>query len=126
MKSGCFLKSIIVLTILVAVITYIIQHKSNFFFDRSKKIFTEAFLDDWNDNFDYVKNTPAKTGLKDSLKVFLDKMKLQNIPDEKDINSVMDMVRAAAADSVISDSELKVISNNLKLIKNERPEQNRN
>ncbi len=126
MKSGCFLKSIIVLTIIVAAIAYIIQHKSDWIFSSGKKIFTEAFMNDWDEDFNYVKDTPEKTELKDSLQSFLETMKLQNIPADTAIDKIVKMVKAAAADSIISDSELQVISNNLKLIKNERPEQNRN
>jgi len=117
MKPGCFLKSIIILTIIVAAIAYIIQHKSGLFFNSGKKIFTEAFLDTWDDDLDYVRSSPEKNKLKDSLKVFLASLKPQDIPDEKNINRIAQLVRSAAADSIISDSELEVISNNLKLIK---------
>ncbi len=117
MKPGCFLKSIIALTIIVAAIAYIIQHKSGLFFNSGKKIFTEAFVNNWDDELDYVRNSPEKNKLKDSLKAFLDSLKLQDIPDEKNIDRIAQMVRSASADSIISDSELKVISNNLKLIK---------
>ncbi len=126
MKPGCFLKSIIVLTIIVAAIAYIIQHKSGLFFNPGKKIITEAFMNDWDNDFEYVRNTPEKNMLKDSLRLFLDSLKLQEIPDEKNIDRIAQMVSAAVADSIISDSELEVISNKLKSIKNERSEQNRN
>ncbi len=117
MKPGCFLKSIIVLTIIVAAIAYIIQHKSGLLFDSGKKIFAEAFLNNWNDNFDYVKDTPEKMELKDSLKLYLDSLKMKNIPAEEEIRRIMKMVEAAAADSIISNTELEVISNKLKSIK---------
>ncbi len=117
MKPGCFLKSIIALTIIVAAIAYIVQHKSGLFFESGKKIFTEAFLDNWNDNFDYVKDTPEKTELKDSLRLYLVSEKLKDLPGKEEIGRIMKMVRAAAADSVISDTELKAISNKLKAIK---------
>ncbi len=126
MKPGCFIKSIIVLTIIVAAIAYIIQHKSGLLFNNGKKMLTEVFLNDWDQSFAYVKNTPEKNELKDSLKTFLENIKIQNIPADKELNRIIKMVQNAAADSVISDSELELISNNLKSIKNERPEQNRN
>lgn len=126
MKPGCFIKSIIVLTIIVAAIAYIIQHKSGFLFDSGKKIMTEAFLNDWDQSFAYVKNTPDKSRLKDSLKSFIETIKMQNLPADKELDRIFKMVQTAAADSVISDSDLEIISNNLKLIKNERSEQNRN
>ena len=126
MKPGCFLKSIIVLTIIVAAIAYIVQYKSGLFFNKGKKIFTEAFLNDWDVNFDHVKDSRAKSELKDSLKLYLDSLKLDNIPAQKEIGKIMKMVQEAAADSIITNTELKVISNNLRSIENERSEQNRN
>ena len=126
MKPGCFIKSIIVLTIIVAAIAYIIQHKSGLLFNSGKKMLTEVFLNDWDKSYGYVKNTPEKNGLKDSLKSFIETMKIRNLPADKELNRIIKMVQTAAADSVISDSELEIISNNLKSIENERPEQNRN
>ena len=122
MKPGCFLKTIIILTILVAAIMYIIQHKSDIFFKQGKKIIAEAILDDWDREFNYVKDTPEKSELKDSLWSYIENIKPQNIPDDKKIDSIMNMVRSAALDSIISKAELKEISKDLLLLKNERPE----
>ncbi len=117
MKPGCFLKSIIIITIIVAAIAYIVQYKSGLFFDRGKKIFTETFLNDWDGSLDHVKDSQAKSDLKDSLKLYLDSIHIQNIPAKEEIGRIMKMVQEAVADSIISDSELKVISNNLESIK---------
>jgi hypothetical protein len=122
MKPGCFLKSIIILTIIVAAIMYIIQHKSELFFEHGKKIIAGTFLDNWNEQFNYVKDTPEKAELKNSLKTYIDSLKPKDIPDEKDIDNILNMVRSAASDSIISKDELRDISKKLTLLKNERPE----
>lgn len=122
MKSGCFLKSIIILTILIAAILYIVQHKSELFFKPGKKIISGVFMDNWDKDFNFVKNTPEKSELRQSLKTFIDSLKMKDIPDEKELDKIALMVKAAAVDSIISASELKEISENLKLLKNERPE----
>lgn len=116
MKPGCFLKSIIILTILVAAILYIIQHKSELFFEPGKKILVNAFLDDWESNFNYVKNTPEKSELKNTLKNFIDSLSIEEIPDDSEINRIAGMVKSAAADSIISRRELLEISEKLKHI----------
>lgn len=122
MKPGCFLKSIILLTILVAGIMYIIQHKSVLFFEPGKKIVAPLIIESLNDEFGYVKNTPEKIKLKEILDSFIRNLKYENAPDEKGINKIVDMIKAAAKDSIITDSELTEISKNLEMKKNyERP-----
>ncbi len=116
MKPGCFIKSIIILTILVAAVLYIIQYKSELFLKPGKKIIVNAFLDDWENNFNYVKNTPEKTELKNTLKSFIDSLSIKEIPDDSEIKRITGMVKSAAADSIISRSELIEISEKLKHI----------
>lgn len=116
MKPGCFLKSIIILTIIVAAITYIIQHRSELFLEPGRKMITSVFNDDWNEKFNYVKDTPEKVELKNVLKKYLDSLKLKNIPDDKEINKITVMVQKAAADSLISKTELNEISQKLRAL----------
>jgi hypothetical protein len=123
MKPGCFLKSIIVLTILVAVILYIFQHKSRLFLEPGKKIVADLFINNWDDEFSYVKNTPEKTELKESLVSYIKNLKYEDIQEDNDLDKLFAMVNGAAKDSVITGGELKEILNNLKMKnKNERPE----
>jgi len=123
MKSGCFIKSIIVLTILIAAIMYIIQHRSGLFLEPGKKILTGFIKDDLDKEFSTVKDSPEKTELKNSLESYLKNLKAENIPGNDDLNRIFDLVKHAVKDSVITASELNEISNNLKMKKsNERPE----
>ena len=122
MKPGCFLKSVIILTILVAAIMYIIQHKSELFIKPGKKIVTGVIMDDWDKQLDYVKNTPEKSKLKEALKIYIDSLKIKDISEDKGLENIIGMIKTATADSLISDAELKEISKNLKPDKNERPE----
>ncbi|HSD62556.1 MAG TPA: hypothetical protein VLB50_02125 [Ignavibacteriaceae bacterium] len=123
MKPGCFLKSIILLTILVAGIMYIVQHKSMLFFEPGKKIVAGLVMDNWKEEFGFVKNTPEKIKLKEMLHSYIKNLKYENAPDEKEIKRIADMIKTAARDSVITDIELGEISNNLKMKQDyERPE----
>jgi len=116
MKPGCFLKSIIILTIIVAAIMYIIQHRSELFLEPGRKMITSVFNDDWDENFNYVKDTPEKNELKNALKAYIDTLKLKSIPDDKEINRIAGMVQRAAADSLITKTELKEISQKLRTL----------
>jgi hypothetical protein len=122
MKPGCFLKSIIILTVLVAVILYIIQHKSELFSEPGKKIVTGVLINDLDKQLSSVRNTPEKIELRESLKSYLDSLKIKDISEENELGKIFQMLKSATADSLISEEELKEISNNLKLIKDERPE----
>ena len=122
MKPGCFLKSIILLTVLVALILYIIQHKSELFSKPGKKIVTGVLINDMDKQLSSVRNTPEKIELRESLKSYLYSLKIKDIPEDKELGKIFEMLKSVTADSLISEKELKEISNNLKLIKNERPE----
>ncbi len=122
MKPGCFLKSIILLTIIVAAILYIIQHKSELFFEPGKKIIAGAFTEDWDKQFNFVKDTPEKSELRKTLKAYIDSLKINDIPDDNAVDRIAGMVKTAASDSIFSADEIKEISQKLKMIKNERPE----
>jgi hypothetical protein len=115
MKPGCFLKSIIFLTIIVAVILYIIEHKSELFFNPGKKILTEVFMDNWETELNYVKDTPEKSELKKSLIAYIDSLKYDNIPEDTALDKIVEMVKLASKDSIITGSELEDISEKLKL-----------
>lgn len=102
---------------------YIIQHRSGLFLEPGKKILTGFIKDDLNKEFSVVKDSPEKTELKNSLESYLKNLKAGNITGNEDINKIVDLVKQAVKDSVITASELKEISNNLKMKKsNERPE----
>ena len=122
MKPGCFLKSIILLTVLVALILYIIQHKSELFSKPGKKIVTGVLINDMDKQLSRVRNTPEKIELRESLKSYLYSLKIKDIPEDKELGKIFEMLKSVTTDSLISEEELKEISNNLKLIKNERPE----
>ena len=115
MKPGCFLKSIIILTILVAAIMYIIQHKSEVLFEPGKKIVAGFLIKDWNKNLVFVKNTPEKKKLKEKLESYIKDLKFRDVPEDKDINNIVEMIKSAVKDSIITSDELKEISNQLKI-----------
>ena len=81
MKKGCFIKAIIVLTIVVASITYILQNKFNdYIFTPGKKIILPLFVKEFKSKLTYVKDSPQKDSLYVMLKTFMTcRMKILNL-----------------------------------------------
>lgn len=122
MKTGCFIKSVIILTILIAAILYIIQHRSELFINPAKKIVSGVLMDNWDEEYKFVKDTPEKYELKNTVKSFIENLKLKNMPEENKLDNIVQMVDSAAVDSIITSDELKKISEKINLLKNERSE----
>ena len=126
MKKGCFLKIIIILTILIAAILYVVEnHFDDFIRKPGEKIIKDLVFKDVNREMEYVKNSPEK----DSLKVMINSFIYNKIHKEHSLNTgeiedIVDSVKEVLKDSAISPAELE----NLKLIfmkeVNERPKKN--
>jgi predicted house-cleaning noncanonical NTP pyrophosphatase (MazG superfamily) len=123
MRQGCFLKSIIILTILVAAIMYIVQYKPDIFLSKGNKALTYLIIDNWDKEFAYVKDSPQKSELKNSIKDFIDKHDFKDSKDENSLDSIFELVDKAIEDSTISEDELNSIKLKLKTeVENERSE----
>ena len=108
MKKGCFIKGVIILTIIVASVTYIIQNKFNdFIFKPGKKIILPIFVNDFKSKLNYIKDNPKKDSLNLMIKNYLEDA--ENIKELSD-DSLKPFVReiyGIISDSVITSSELK-------------------
>jgi hypothetical protein len=110
MKKGCFIKAIIILTIIVASITYILQNKFNdFIFKPGKKIILPLFVNEFKSKLNSVKESPQKDSLYVLIKNYIEDAK--NIHDLSDENLKPLVVRFGniIADSVVTTSELNSI-----------------
>ena len=88
MKKGCFVKSIIVLTILVAAILYIVQNHLDAILKPGKKILKNLVLSDVENDLAYVKASPEKDSLLVLLDDYIDKKfdKIKNLSEKNDEN----------------------------------------
>lgn len=106
MKKGCFIKSIIILTILVASITYIIQYKSEeWIVEPGKKILVPFIEKEYLKNLQYVKESPER----DSLFILIgSRLKDIDILKEKDSLKInfFNTINLIIADSIVTASEL--------------------
>ena len=108
MKKGCFIKSIIILTVLVAAILYIIQNHLDDLVKPGKKIIKDLVMSDIEDDFAYVKSGPEKDSLKSILENYLSE-KIENADKitDKDFDWLAVYLGKLAEDSVIDEPELE-------------------
>ena len=126
MKKGCFIKGIIILTIIVAAVTYIFQNKFNdFIFTPGKKVILPIFINDFNKNLAYVKDGPKKDSLNLLIKNYLESSKNINELSDDSLKPFVREIYSIIADSIITSSELKNFNDFIRQRrKNERSEKN--
>ncbi len=84
MKKGCFLKSIIILTILLAVVLYLFEHHfDDLVIKPGKGILKDIALSEITKKFDKVKKSPEKDSLEVLINDFVES-KINKIDFEKD------------------------------------------
>jgi hypothetical protein len=107
MKKGCFIKIVIVLTIVIAAIAYIIQNKfDDFIFQPGKKIIAPLFLKSFTSELKYVRDSPQKDSLKALVKSYIENA--QNVKDlsEDSLKVFFRSIDYSIIDSVITNAEL--------------------
>jgi hypothetical protein len=126
MKKGCFIKVVIILTIVVASVTYIIQNKFNdFIFKPGKKIILPIFVNEFKNKLNAVKDSPQKDSLNLLLKNYIEHSK--NISDLSDdsLKPLQIKINNIISDSIVSQNELQDIKDFINLrFQNERSEKN--
>jgi len=115
LKKGCFVKSIIVLTILVAAILYIVQNHLDAILKPGKKILKNLVLSDIENKLTYFKSNAEKDTLKIMLDDYLTK-KIENAStiSDKDFDWLIAYLDTVAQDSIIDDRELNRIKELIK------------
>jgi hypothetical protein len=111
MKKGCFIKIIIALTIVVAVILYILQnHLDDLIINPGKKLISDLIVSGVDNELNYIKETPEKDTLRFILKDYL-KNKItetKEISDE-DVDWLIDSLKVFVTDSIITQNDLSRI-----------------
>ena len=126
MKKGCFIKSIIVITILTAVIVYIVKYKfDDFILKPGKELLSGVIIDEWVKEIDVVKDSPEKDSLKSMVSKLISEIESKEVLFDDNFKSIMSVVSASVQDSIIEISELNYISEKIKKeLQNERSTQN--
>ncbi len=113
MKKGCFVKIIIVLTVIVAAALFLIQNYGDeLIFKPGEKFIKSLVFKDVTKQLEYVRETPEK----DSLKALLDNFihaRVRNKEEIKinseEIESLVDSVEIFLKDSLITDNEIEKV-----------------
>ena len=104
MKKGCFVKTIIFLTVITAVLLYLINHKFSALITNPGKDF---LISQMNKEMRFVRSSPEKDSLKNLITVYVKKMKSLDKVSEHQIGDFADSLKIALKDSVINESEYK-------------------
>lgn len=126
MKKGCFIKSIVILTIITAAVVYIVKYKfDDFVLKPGKQMLSGVIIDEWAKEIEAVKDSPEKDSLKILVSNLLTKIKSNEALFDDNFKSIMSIVSASVQDSLIEISELNYISEKIKTeLQNERSTQN--
>ncbi len=113
MKKGCFVKIIIALTVLIAVVLFLVQNYfDEFILKPGEKLIKGVVFEGFNREMKNVKETPEK----DSLRVLMDNFVHSRIKNKKEISingeemeKLVDSAKIIFADSLITADELEKI-----------------
>ena len=104
MKKGCFVKTIIFLTIITAVLLYMINYKfDNIILNPSKQIIINRI----SQELSIVKESPEKDSLKLLIRNYIMRVKKVKSFSGREIGHFVDSLKIALADSVIDRHEYK-------------------
>jgi len=127
MKRGCFLKIVVIGTIILAAAIYLIKYQfKDFFVEKGKNFVINEVEDSWHKDLSYVRNTPEKDSLKTLLKDFVWELKDEGEifkPSEQS-KKLMENVVNSFEDSLISSDELKKITELFRGLRNEESKSN--
>lgn len=125
MKKSCFIKLVFIITILVAVIVYLV--KNNFdtlFLDTGKKWLTTAIEENWEDDFNFVTNNSEKDSLKNLLIYFIDKIETTSEITDEINEQFLNRLETSLEDSIINKEELDYLTKMALRKKDEKPKSN--
>lgn len=122
-KKGCFLKVIIVLTIVIAAILYIVQnHLDDVVINPAKKVISTFITNGVFKQLTYIKNTPEKDSLKILLNNYLkDKITKAKSLNTSDLDWLIDSIKVAVTDSLITKEDLNKIKELINIKDYEKP-----
>ena len=125
-KKGCFLKIIIALTIIIAVILYIVQnHLDDVVINPAKKVISSFMVSGAFKHLTYIKETPEKDSLKILLKDYVkDKISKSKSINSDDLDWLLDSIKVVATDSLITKDDLNKIKELINLKNYEKSKKN--
>ena len=107
MKKGCFLKFIIIFTIILGVSVYLVQNKfEEIFINPGKELLLNALEQGWDDNIDNLKESAAKDSLKSLLENYITKMKSSKDLSSDRTKDIINSLETTFEDNQVDPEEL--------------------
>ena len=121
MKKGCFLKFIIIFTIVLAAIIYLVQNKfDDLFLKKGKEFVLSVIEENWNTELGYVTDSPEKDSLKNLLHFYISGIESTEYLTDQRTEAVINYLEQTFKDSLIEIEELSHINKLIKYaLKNE-------
>ena len=121
MKKGCFLKFIIIFTIVLASILYLVQNKfDELFLEPGKELVLSVIEENWNSELGYVNDSPEKDSLKTLLQFYISGIESTDFLSDERAEAVINYLEKTFKDSLIDYEELSHINKLIKYaLKNE-------
>jgi len=125
MKKGCFLKTVIIMTIIIASVLYIFQHKfDEIFLGTGNKFILSDFEDKWAKELNYVQDNPEKDSLKSLIKFYIADIKSADEFSDEETENFFQILKNSFKDSLIDKSELSELTNLIERLNHERSKKN--
>jgi len=121
LKKSCFLKFIIIFTIVLASILYLVQNKfDELFLEPGKKLVLSVIEENWNSELGYVNDSPEKDSLKTLLQFYISGIESTQFLSDERAEAVINYLEQTFKDSLIDYEELSHINKLIKYaLKNE-------
>ena len=121
MKKGCFIKSVVILTIVIAAAIYVIQNKfDDWFLEPGKKMLVKQIAENWKTEASFIRDSEQKDSVGIMLTYYFKNIKTM----EEVVNLENDLFLVefenAIEDSVVSENELSKLTQILKKEENEK------
>jgi hypothetical protein len=127
MKKSCFIQVVVIITILVAVIIYIIQYKlDDWFIKPAKNVLVSEVAKNWENEVKHIKDSAQKDSLKSLLIYYIENVKSMEEVVNLETEIFLQEFKRVTEDSTISDEDISKLTLLLKKEQNEKSESNRN
>lgn len=121
MKRGCFIKSVVVITILVAVFIYILEYKiDEWVIEPGKKLILSKIVENWESETAYIKESVEKDSLKSLIKNYQEYIKSNKEVVNLDTDILLNQLENIIKDSIVTDIEISQLTTVLNKAKNEK------
>ena len=121
MKKGCFIKSVILVTILVGIVVYIVQYKlEDWLIEPGEKMFIQKIAENWNLESTFIKDSKEKDSLKVLVEYYANRIKKMEEVVNLENNLFLNELEEIIEDSLVTEKELSNLTQILQKEENEK------